>query len=149
MTGGLHWVDSHFGGEGGLHWVDSHFGGTVTEFGKEDYDGIGGTIFSGDGLELDCDPLAHCGSPGHNPWGDVGIAGDVTFGADTLVARVRNWWTGRTAVANALAQHAAVQAAHTARSAHQQATMPAINAGDSVMNALIYAEANDPYALGE
>jgi hypothetical protein len=176
MATGGHWTGGSVGTRGDQHfgadWADSHFGGDWTDshFGQDENDalmeGAPALIVGVEDIEPDCaDTLVGCGMPGANPWGDVSIAGDVTFGADTLVNRIRGWWANRKAAkAIAAAQAAGASAGPSRRHPRgniiQQAaasgdpyalgqSLGAMQDMDSEVEALSYAVQHDPYALGQ
>jgi hypothetical protein len=154
-------------GQGGLHWGRSHFGSEWSEAGSldiaaDEYDGIGGTIFSGDNFELDCDPTVGCGVPGQShefidqatefgvidyPIGterayefgterayEFGTERAYEFGTESIVSRIKGWWANRQA-AKAAAIVAAARAANPPR---------------ATGNIMQQARASgDPYALGQ
>lgn len=157
MATGGHWVGGSVGTRG-----DYHFGQDEND---DLMEGAPALLIGAEGagdIELDCDEeTMGCGMPGDSPWADVTIAGDVEFGVENLISRVRGWWAGRKAAKAATAAKAARAASPRARgNIIQQAAASgdpyALGQGlgqmqdmDSEVEALNFAVANDPYAIGQ
>lgn len=92
MATGGHWVGGSVGTRG-----DYHFGDEMDNLMEGDPALLIGAE-GGEDIELDCDEATiGCGMPKDNPWAVVEIAGDVVFGMEGPVAKLRNWWAKRQA----------------------------------------------------
>lgn len=89
MATGGHWWGGSVGSRG-----DHHFGDEMDNL----MEGDPALLIGAEDIELDCDEsTVGCGMPKDNPWAVVEIAGDVVFGFDGPVAKLRNWWAKRQA----------------------------------------------------